>query len=133
VTLALIIGGISLAAWVYLLLLRGMFWLMRERDDRDAPAEPAAWPAVVAVVPARNEADVIARSVTSLLGQDFAGEFRLVLVDDDSQDGTGNVAVVAATKIGAQARLDLIAGRPLARPCAGWSLAPRPASWRWCP
>jgi hopene-associated glycosyltransferase HpnB len=125
VTLALIIGGISLAAWVYLLLLRGMFWLMRERDDRDAPAEPAAWPAVVAVVPARNEADVIARSVTSLLGQDFAGEFRLVLVDDDSQDGTGNVAVVAATKIGAQARLDLIAGRPLAKGWTGklWAVA----------
>jgi hopene-associated glycosyltransferase HpnB len=95
-----------------------MFWLMRERDDRDLPPEPATWPAVVAVVPARNEADVIDRSVTSLLAQDYAGAFHLVLVDDNSEDGTGKVAAVAAAKIGAEARLQLISGRPLAK---GWT------------
>ena len=115
---ALVIGGISLAAWVYLLLGRSFFWLMRERDDRDLPPEPATWPAVVAVVPARNEADVIARSVGSLLGQDYPGAFRLVLVDDNSEDGTGRVAAEAAAKIGATDRLQLISGQPLAR---GWT------------
>ncbi|HXQ16862.1 MAG TPA: glycosyltransferase [Caulobacteraceae bacterium] len=117
-TVALVIGGISLAAWLYLLLFRGMFWLMRERDDRDLPPTPATWPSVVAVVPARNEADVIERSVSSLLGQDYPGAFHLVLVDDNSEDGTGKVAAIAAAKIGAEGRLQLISGRPLAK---GWT------------
>ncbi len=115
---ALVIGGVSVAAWLYLLLFRGFFWLMRERDDRGLPPEPAAWPDVVAVVPARNEADVIARSVGSLLGQDYPGAFRLVLVDDNSEDGTGKVAAEAAARIAAQARLTVISGKPLAR---GWT------------
>ena len=115
---ALVVGAISLAAWIYLLLFRGFFWLMRERDDRDLPPEPAAWPAVAAVVPARNEADVIVRSVGSLLGQNYPGDFRLVLVDDNSEDGTGKVAAEAAVNIGATGRLRLIAGQPLAR---GWT------------
>jgi hopene-associated glycosyltransferase HpnB len=81
----------SLIVWLALLLGRGMFWRARERDDVDAP-EPAAWPSVVAVVPARNEADVIAASVGSLLAQDYPGKFRVVLVDDQSGDGTADVA-----------------------------------------
>ena len=44
------------------------------------------------MVPARNEADVIARSIGSLLAQDYPGDFRIVLVDDQSDDGTGDVA-----------------------------------------
>ena len=43
---------------------------------------------MVAVVPARNEADVIAHSIGSLLAQDYPGPFRVILVDDDSDDGT---------------------------------------------
>jgi len=86
------IGLLCLAVWLYLLVARGGFWLARERDDSVAapPANPprAQWPAVVAVVPARNEADVIARSIGSLLGQDYAGPFRVVLVDDGSSDAT---------------------------------------------
>ena len=61
---------------------------MRERDDRREPAAPKAWPSVVAVVPARNEADVIATSIGSLIGQDYPGDFRIILVDDNSDDGT---------------------------------------------
>jgi hopene-associated glycosyltransferase HpnB len=67
--------------------------LARERDDRDAPPEPDAWPSVAAVVPARNEAELIARSVGSLLAQDYPGRFRVVLVDDQSGDGTGAAAL----------------------------------------
>ncbi len=50
------------------------------------------WPAVVAVVPARNEADVIATSIGSLLAQDYPGALRVVLVDDQSSDGTASIA-----------------------------------------
>ena len=112
----LVIGVISLAAWIYLLLFRGFFWLMRERDDRSLPHKPAAWPAVAAVVPARNEADVIDRSIGSLLAQEYPGEFRVVLVDDNSEDGTGKIA--AAASADASGRLTVITGRPLTR---GWT------------
>lgn len=54
----LLFGFLPLAIWLYMLLARRGFWLLRERDT--APAHlPAVWPSVVAVVPARNEADVI--------------------------------------------------------------------------
>ena len=83
----------------YLLLGRGGFWLARERDDRQSVAPPAGWPCVVAVVPARNEADVIAQSVESLLRQDYPGPFRIVLVDDHSDDGTGEIARRSAERL----------------------------------
>ena len=109
----LTLAGVGLAIWLYLLFGRGMFWLARERDDRAEPAEPTAWPAVTAVVPARNEADVIARSVGSLLAQDYPGPFRVVLVDDQSEDGTGEVARALP---GAE-RLEVVSGSTLPR---GW-------------
>jgi hopene-associated glycosyltransferase HpnB len=86
-----LLGFAPLLAWLYLLFGRGMFWLTRERDDRDAPL-PETWPSVVAVVPARDESDVIARSIGSVLAQDYKGSFRVVLVDDQSDDDTANVA-----------------------------------------
>src|SRR3954454_3095178 len=85
-----VLAAISLAVWVYLVFARGWFWLGRERDDA-AIVPPAAWPGVAIVVPARNEADGIAQSVTSLLRQDYPA-FSLVVVDDDSDDGTAGVA-----------------------------------------
>jgi hopene-associated glycosyltransferase HpnB len=90
-TAAVLFGFLPLAIWLYLLLARRGFWLLRERDTVPA-AEPAGWPIVVAVVPARNEADVIQRSIASLLAQDYPGDFRVVLVDDQSDDGTGDLA-----------------------------------------
>jgi len=84
-------GFLPLAIWLYLLLARRGFWLLRERDTVPV-AEPLQWPPVTAVVPARNEADVIQRSIASLLAQDYPGEFRVLLVDDQSDDGTGDLA-----------------------------------------
>ncbi|MGC9952820.1 MAG: glycosyltransferase [Rhizomicrobium sp.] len=104
---------LSLAIWLVLLLGRGFFWLARERDDRDEPREPDSWPSVVAVVPARNEADVIARSIGSLLAQDYPSRFRVILVDDQSSDGTG----AAARALGSD-RLTVLDGA--AHP-AGWT------------
>ena len=111
---ALAIGLVALAAWIYLLLARGLFWMARERDDRREPAAPAQWPAVTAVVPARNEADVIARSIGSLLAQDYPGDFRVVLVDDNRDDSTG----AAARALDGGGRLRVIGGAPLA---SGWT------------
>ena len=87
------LGAAALIAWIYLLLGRGLFWLTRERDDRGPqPEDPAVWPSVAVVVPARNEADVIARSLGSLVAQDYPGAFRVILVDDGSTDGTAAAA-----------------------------------------
>ena len=108
---------IPVAVWLYLLIGRGMFWVMAERDDADNPPEPAQWPSVVAVVPARNEADVVAHSIGSLLDQDYPGNFRIVLVDDQSTDGTGDVA----RKLDSTGKLTVITGTP--RP-AGWTGKP---------
>ena len=97
---AVIIGAVALAAWAWMLCLRGGFWLARERDDRDLPAQaPASWPDVVAVVPARNEADVIGRSIASLVAQDYPGSFRILLIDDSSEDGTAEAAPAAPGKL----------------------------------
>ena len=73
------ISLIPLAIWAYLLFGRGWFWLCGERDDFAAANkvrnDPDAWPSVVAIIPARDEADMIARSVGSLLRQDYSGPF----------------------------------------------------------
>ena len=111
--IALIIGALALSIWLGLLLGNGGFWLARERDTAEVPAEPAAWPDVVAIVPARDEAEVIATSIGSLSAQKYAGAFRVVLIDDNSRDGTATVAREVGTD-----RLTIISGKPLA---AGWT------------
>jgi hopene-associated glycosyltransferase HpnB len=98
---------------IWLGLLASGFWLCRDRDERMACADPARWPAVVAVVPARNEADVIARSLASLAAQDYPGPFRIVLVDDNSTDATGEIARGLASD-----RITVLDGAPLA---SGWT------------
>jgi len=113
------VGALALAAWVYLLAARGDFWRAADRDD-DAFPPPPVWPAVAAVVPARDEVEVIATSIGSLLAQDYPGPFRVILVDDDSSDGTAQAARAAADRMGANAigRLEVLKAAPLA---AGWT------------
>jgi hopene-associated glycosyltransferase HpnB len=67
---------------------------------------------VVVVVPARDEAESIGAALTSLLAQDYS-DYRIVLVDDGSTDGTGAIARAMADP-----RLTVLDGQP--RP-AGWS------------
>ena len=115
------LSAAALAVWIYLLAGRGGFWLGRERDDgaaRDAGADATPRPSVVAVIPARDEADLIAHSIGSLLGQDYRGRFSIVLVDDQSADGTASAALAAAEAIGAGDRLRVVAGTP---PPSGWT------------
>jgi len=56
----------------------------------------APWPAVAAIIPARDEAACVGETVASLLGQDYAGELRVIVVDDRSRDATAQVAREAA-------------------------------------
>jgi hopene-associated glycosyltransferase HpnB len=113
----IVLASSTVAFWAYLTVARGQFWRARARDDAsDAP--PAAWPRVVAIVPARDEADSIAASIRSLLGQDYPGDFSVVLVDDQSRDGTSDVALATAKSLGCEHRLHIVAGSP---PPAGWT------------
>ncbi|MDB5447309.1 MAG: hopene-associated glycosyltransferase HpnB, partial [Phenylobacterium sp.] len=111
------VGALALAVWAYLLVARGGFWRAADTDEPAAPA-PAVWPAVTAVVPARDEADVIAASLGSLLAQDYPGPFRVILVDDDSADGTAQAARTAAARLGTAERLEILRGAPLP---SGWT------------
>ncbi|MFC4607629.1 glycosyltransferase [Streptomyces maoxianensis] len=92
----------SLAAWGWLLLGQGFFWRTDQRlPRREAPDQwpdvavgeaPDHWPDVAVVVPARDEAEVLPVSLPSLLAQVYPGRAEIVLVDDGSTDGTGELA-----------------------------------------
>src|SRR5713226_2832440 len=94
-----------LLIWLYLAFLRGNFWRLEEDNLEPKPLEK--WPHVVAIVPARNEAETIARAVTSLLGQEYPGEFSVIVVDDQSDDGTAALSRKAAEELGAAQRLSV--------------------------
>ncbi|MFL4969848.1 MAG: glycosyltransferase [Xanthobacteraceae bacterium] len=107
-SVGLVIASAALAAWLYLTARRGGFWRASVRVEQDPAPRPVSWPAVVAVVPARDEAEVIGASLASLLDQDYPGAFDAILVDDQSRDGTAALARQAAA---ATDRLTVISGR----------------------
>jgi hopene-associated glycosyltransferase HpnB len=110
------IAATSLLVWIYLLCARGGFWRCAERDDWEQRSL-AAWPSVAAVVPARDEAGQIAASIRSLLDQDYPGHWTVILVDDESTDGTVEIAMrVAAPK--ARSAVRVLRSKPLR---AGWT------------
>lgn len=110
-------GILSLTIWLYFFLFHGRFWRL---GPILAPApQLAGLPARVAVVvPARDEAVVVGRCVSSLLRQVGGHSIHIFLVDDASSDGTGEVARKAAQAAGKRQSLTVIAGRALQ---AGWS------------
>jgi len=116
-TVSLFIDGLALAIWTYLIIGHGRFWRAAERDDGDASlAEPASWPRVVAVVPARNEAEAAPYSIASLMAQDYPGDFSIILVDDNSEDET--TAAVSAVARCAAGKITILPGGPMV---PGWT------------
>jgi len=109
-------SGLVLGIWVYLVLLHGRYW--RERP-RKPPAEgPRHWPEVAAIVPARNEAPVVGEAVRPLLQQDYPGKLRIVLIDDQSSDGTAEIVRAAAAELDAVDRVRVMSGKALPE---GWT------------
>src|SRR5262249_50440445 len=111
-----VLAIIGVAVWIYLLGARGGFWLAQVRDTIQVRS-PDKWPAVKVVIPARDESECIAASVQSLLRQGYAGPLSIIVVDDDSSDGTAAIAAGAA---------EMAPHRPLtvirtAGPAQGWT------------
>lgn len=112
------LAAISLGAWLVLVFGWGAFWHIG-RFDADREPEPlTSWPRVVAVVPARNEARTIAQTVTSLLRQEYPGEFSVVVVDDHSDDQTADLARRAAETADGSISIQIISARALPE---GWT------------
>jgi len=111
---------ISAAAWVYLVAAHGGFWLTGQRLPPVGDPARSVWPTVAAVVPARNEAESLPVTLPGLLAQDYPGEFRVFLVDDNSEDGTGGIAAELGEKAARDggAPIVVVNGRP--RP-DGWA------------
>ena len=81
-----ILAYFSLGIWVSLALFRGGFWKLRERLTR---AQPTADHSVTAIIPARDECELIGRAVASLHAQHACAPLRVIVADDESTDGTG--------------------------------------------
>jgi hopene-associated glycosyltransferase HpnB len=109
------LATLSLAGWLYLILWRGAFWRAEALPDPAVPSQQRL-PDVIAVVPARNEAPYLARTLHSLIAQDYPGRVCVIVVDDSSEDLTH--AIAEATKTRPDHLLEVIGARP--RP-AGWS------------
>ncbi len=106
-----IVAVIPVLIWVYLLLFgRGGFWRVSKQLAPDL-GSASANVRVIAVIPARNEAAVIAEAVSSLLQQDFPTPLHVVVVDDNSTDGTAQIARAAAEQTGKAAQFTVVAGR----------------------
>lgn len=105
------VSAAGFAAWIYLIAFHGRFWRFAPEL---AVREPSGHAKIAVIVPARNEAASIRQSLSSLLSQDYPGEFSIVVVDDNSEDGTGEMAAALA----AGGRLEVLRGQPLP---PGWS------------
>jgi hopene-associated glycosyltransferase HpnB len=115
-TFATLIAAVPLAIWIYLFLAHGNFWHVRV--DAIVPEPPDRWPKVIAIVPARNEAETISASIVSLARQDYPGSFSIVVVDDHSDDSTTALARQAAGESGGAHGITILPAAPLS---LGWT------------
>jgi hopene-associated glycosyltransferase HpnB len=126
VAVSVVVGACALAVlvWAYLLVAHGGCWRTDQRLPGPGPdpgsGELPAWPSVTAVVPARNEAAVLGATLPSLLAQEYPGAFGVVLVDDESSDGTAEIAAEIAGRTAAERGGRLVVVRGPAPP-PGWA------------
>jgi hopene-associated glycosyltransferase HpnB len=121
-TLIELVLSLSIVIWVVLLVGRGGFWrinpVLEVEGVGQEKTSSSSLPSICAVIPARNEADLLPATLTSLFSQDYAGRFDIFLVDDNSTDGTAETASAIAEGLQKTTQLHVISGEPLA---AGWS------------
>jgi hopene-associated glycosyltransferase HpnB len=110
------VGTLAVSTWCYLVFARGGFWLLRNPEPVGSGDVPSY--AIAVIVPARNEAEVVHRAIESLLAQDYRAPVQIFLVDDESSDGTAEVARKAAERVGKGKKLTVL--RAAKRP-PGWT------------
>ncbi|WP_375507005.1 glycosyltransferase [uncultured Nostoc sp.] len=108
---------LSLTIWLGLLCFWGQFWRVDQQLEV-TETQLESLPVVCAVVPARNEAQLLPTTLRSLLLQDYPGSFNVFLVDDRSTDRTANFAEGVAHAVGKPEQLHIISGESLP---PGWS------------
>ncbi|MEC4990756.1 MAG: glycosyltransferase, partial [Oscillatoria sp. PMC 1068.18] len=113
----LILTLVSLIIWLYLLGFRGKFWLSDQILD-NVTTDSQDFPAICAVIPARNEAELLPVTLKSLLSQNYPGSYQIILVDDNSTDNTANLAQNVAQELNQTEKLQVISGKPLP---PGWT------------
>jgi hopene-associated glycosyltransferase HpnB len=114
---------LSFFIWVGLIGWRGQFWQADQRLKVQV-TDLQVWPSVCAVIPARNEAKLLPITLRSLLLQDYPGSFELILVDDQSTDGTATIAKTVAQALEKPQELHLLCAEPLPPAWTGklWAL-----------
>jgi len=108
-----VVAMLAALAWIFLTFFHWRFWW----SDLTLPkvsGKVDKWPEVVAVIPARNEAEVLGPALNSVADQNYPGRFTVILVNDNSSDDTAKVA--AAVKGRATV---LVLNAPPLRP--GWA------------
>ncbi len=115
-TLAVAIASVALGIWIYLIFLHGNFWLADEREEGSAPVSKGGWPSVAVIIPARDEASMLPTSLASILAQDYPGKHSVIVVDDQSSDGTPDAARGVATKDGRE--ISIVTAKALP---SGWT------------
>jgi hopene-associated glycosyltransferase HpnB len=128
VSMLVMSGWLTLSIWIYLFLFHGRFWRInsilapntRETHELETPISAAAPARVAVIIPARNETDLIGRTVTSMLQQTGPLSLDIFVIDDSSSDGTAQAALAAArdVKQTQRATVSIIQGKPLV---PGWS------------
>jgi chlorobactene glucosyltransferase len=108
--------------WVALLLIMPLMLLRRPRLSAFRPPARADTPLVSIIVPARDEAVNISVCLASLLNSEYPN-FEIVVVDDGSSDGTGDIVQILADH--SDGRVQLVDGQPLpdgwlGKPWACW-------------
>lgn len=87
--------------------------LTTPQDDSSPTVAGQLSPCIAVVIPARNEASFIGRSIASLLHQSCVDTLQIFVVDDNSTDGTAEAVQCAASQGAHGRRARVISGRPL--------------------
>jgi len=110
--------GLSLIIWVYLTFFHHGFWRRREFLPINTSSNIGSWPSVISLTPARNEAELIAKSFSSILEQSYEGSLKSILIDDSSDDDTSAIAQDVSKMSSRSEMVDIIQAETLPE---GWS------------
>ena len=115
---------LSLTIWLVLWLGRGQFWRADQQldsgtEDRSTDGKDnqrldrEQWPGVGVIIPARNEAELLPLTLRSHLQQNYPGKLNIILVDDQSTDGTAQIARQIAQSQNTGKQVQIVTATPL--------------------